>query len=327
MFCANCGAQVPEGHRFCEKCGAPINPGAINVFSTPEAADYTRSNVAAASNKKLKSWPIVLVACLGLITLIASGIFAVVGVKKFIRSRHEASAPFYYDDDNFSFGYSSGFSYDPDNGFSFDFDEDYPIEDFDDNFDVDGFIEDYMDDFDPDYSYDEYSYATAVVYDDCMYLEGKGVINDNTVIYTDKTIGGFCDYVEKEVLEDGRKLDRRLLYSLLEVHLVDDSYYKGDNNAAYFEQTMMYCMMFANEFPDMNMKLDSCMYYTDEPTTYYYVLDIGEKSDTWTVDYNKKEIYMNDGKTEYKSAGEYSMFSDKTKMTWMIAIDKYFGIQ
>lgn len=26
MFCENCGAQLDEGARFCDKCGAPVVP-------------------------------------------------------------------------------------------------------------------------------------------------------------------------------------------------------------------------------------------------------------------------------------------------------------
>lgn len=29
MFCSNCGTEVPEGHKFCGKCGADFSSGAV----------------------------------------------------------------------------------------------------------------------------------------------------------------------------------------------------------------------------------------------------------------------------------------------------------
>ena len=352
MFCANCGAPVPEGHKYCEKCGAPINQGAVNV-ETPGNETGTSYNTTgagfdavnapvytAADTQKKTKWPVVAAICLGAALFVGAGIFTVVKVRSFIRNNITTSVPNmndpdleeFFDDDEFSFDYSGGFSYDSDNGFSFYHDGDSPFEKDDeeasDEFDVDGYINDHLDgyNFTPEATHD-YSYAKALSYGDYMYLEGKGAIKDSTVIYGDKTIGEFCDYVDSNVLESGRKIDRKLLYSLLAIHLVDESYYQGAANKEYFEQSMMYCLMFANEFHDMNMELDSCMYYTSEPTTYYYELEIGEKDDTWTVDYSKEQIFMNYGTIDYKSAGDDSMFSKKTKLIWMSAIDQFFGIK
>ena len=69
------------------------------------------------------------------------------------------------------------------------------------------------------------------------------------------------------------------------------------------------------------------MYSTEEPTTYYYGVEVDGEEDTWTVDYSQKFVYMNEGDTEYTSAGDYGMFSDNTLSLWLYVIDDFFGIK
>lgn len=334
MFCTNCGAEVSPDQKFCNKCGAPVMAGAVNVgaASDPETtASGTIGNVDNAAPtgsttvntdnavpfqpvyntqpvapKKNKVWPVVLIV-IAVLLMISIGVgVAIAKAYSYFKNTIET--------------YSEEVE---------DFDD---IEGMDELEDIEEFFEDNYEDedydfgFDDDTEYEEYEYAYATYFDDYVYIAGAGVIDDNTAVYneSDKTIGEFCDYIDESVLEDGRTIDRDLLYELLEVHLVDSSLNGGPD---YFEQSMMYCLTFANEFSDLDMDVDYCMYSTEVPTTYYYGVEVDGEEDTWTVDYSQKYVYMNEGDTEYTSAGDYGMFSDNTLSLWLYAIDDFFGIK
>lgn len=329
MFCTNCGAEVSPDQKFCNKCGAPVMAGAVNASANPEMESADVANGATTDNegvntntnnavpfqpaydvppvapKKSKVWPVVaIVLAVLLVVSIAAGM-AIAKAYKYFKDVIETAEGFEDFDDN----------------------EDYEeLEELDEFFDDFTEDEDYEFEFDDDTEYEEYEYAYATYFDDYVYIAGAGVIDDNTAVYneSDKTIGEFCDYIDESVLEDGRTIDRDLLYELLEVHLVDSSLNSGPE---YFEQSMMYCLTFANEFSDLDMDVDYCMYSTEEPTTYYYGVEVDDKEDTWTVDYSQKFVYMNEGDTEYTSEGDYGMFSDNTLSLWLYVIDDFFGIK
>ncbi len=330
MFCTNCGAEVSPDQKFCNKCGAPVMAGAVNVGaaapdpeSTVTGSGAGTENVSANSDagsavpfqpvynvppvapKKSKVWPVVAIVLAVLLVISIGAGFAIAKAYKYVKNVIETSESFE----------------------DFDDDEDFEdLEDVEEFFDDFGEGEDYEFEFDEDTEYEEYEYAYATYFDDYVYIAGNGVIDDNTVIYgeSDKTIGEFCDYIDESVLEDGRTINRDLLYDLLEVHLVDSSLNAGPE---YFEQSMMYCLTFANEFGDHDMDIEYCMYSTEEPTTYYYGVEVDDKEDTWTVDYSQKFVYMSDGDTEYTSAGDYGMFTDNTLSLWLYVIDDFFGIK
>ncbi len=339
MFCTNCGAEVSPDQKFCNKCGAPVMVGAVNVGAAPESESVATGNDAAttdnmgvnentnnavpfqpvydippAAPKKSKVWPVVAIV-LAVLLLISVGVgIAIVKTYNYFKNSIEMA----YSDK------SDGIEALEELDEIEDFFEEHGVDedfDFDDDFEFDEDFE-----FDDDTEYEEYEYAYATYFDDYVYIAGAGVIDDNTVVYgkSDKTIGEFCDYIDESVLEDGRTIDRELLYELLEVHLVDSTL-NGDPE--YFEQSMMYCLTFANEFGDMDMDVDYCMYSTQEPTTYYYGIEVNDKEDTWTVDYSQKFVYMNDGETEYTSGGDYGMFTDNTLSLWMYVVDDFFGIK
>ena len=162
--------------------------------------------------------------------------------------------------------------------------------------------------------------------EDYVYIEGRDVINDSTKLYrgSDKTAGELCDYIDEHIMDDGYEIDRSLLYDLLELHLVDSNLSNSQDN--YFEQSMMYCLTFANEFGGLDLEVDYCMYSTDEPTTYYYEIECDGEEETWIVDYSQKFLYMNDGDTEYESEGDYGMFTDDTLSMWLLVVDEFYDI-
>ena len=349
MFCTNCGAEVEPGQRFCNKCGAPVDPGAVNInvqqtmtegqgisgFQTPpegqnipnfqpaQAGQY----VQAPSRELPKSWPIILIACIAVLIMIAGFVGAFFGIR-YLKDLAEKPVEdgFWLDGDDYG-------AVDPD--IDFDMDEfNAGLDDLEDKLgDIDPYLgSQFADEFDLDeylneeYDYHEYEFVEAYGFSDYMYLYGKDVIDDDTVIFNGKTIGGFCDFVDKEILGGDDKIDRDLLYELMEVHLVDPSFLTKENTAN-FEQSMMYCLLFTNEFSNLDVDLYSCSYGFDEPTRYYYDVEVNGEFDQWEVDYSHKEVFFNYGGTQYKSVGDFSMFDEKSMTGWIYAVDHYFGIE
>ena len=332
MYCTNCGAQVSPNEKFCIKCGAPIIPEAVNAPGAGEdIKGFTPVQAMEPLPKKKAVWPIVvgIIAALAVVS-VASVLLIRAAIKNFVakaeRKVEDGVESFTYEFGNGDeFGLDDFDDFDP---YSFDFDEEFPEEfDFDEFFEEYGNTDNYSEEpaENSEYTEQEYEYADAFYYDDCVALEGRGVLKDSTVIYNGKTLGEFCDYIDSQILEEGRVIDRELLYDLLEVHLVDPGLIT--DNTSYFEQSMMYCLTFANEFGSLDMEVDECTYYLDEPTVYYYEVETYGKEDTWVVDYAEKTVYMNGGEQEYTSVGDYSMFSDDTLTIWMTAIDLFFGIE
>ncbi|MBE6836224.1 MAG: zinc ribbon domain-containing protein [Ruminococcaceae bacterium] len=52
MFCSKCGSQIPEGGKFCPKCGNPVNPAAQAV--QPQTVNNQYLNYTPVQNKKSK---------------------------------------------------------------------------------------------------------------------------------------------------------------------------------------------------------------------------------------------------------------------------------
>ncbi len=87
MFCAKCGNQLPDGCRFCPKCGTPVGNGAPSPAAKPQAAGPAGNK--PQKNKKSgakKGWIAVLVVALFLLILAAAVFFG-------IRMLREQSAP------------------------------------------------------------------------------------------------------------------------------------------------------------------------------------------------------------------------------------------
>ncbi len=342
MFCTNCGAEVSPDQKFCNKCGAPVIVSAVNVganagpgpaaYNTGEPVQFNPNYAAApVAPKKSKVWPIVAIV-LALLLVISVGVgFAIKKAYDYFMTAYNAveeledldefadlEDPDDIDDIMGDFDkYTSDFSNLPGDFSAWDkyFDEEQ-----------EEFFEDFMSGA-MDSEYHDYEYAFATYFNDYVYIAGKDVIDDSSKLFSGstKTVGEFCDYIDKEVLDDGYEIDRDLLYDLLEVHLVDSSL--AGNSVEYFEQSMMYCLTFASEFSDLDIDVNYCMYMTDEASTYYYGVEADGEEETWIVDYSQKFLYMNDGETEYDSEGDYGMFSDDTLSLWLYVIDEFYGIE
>lgn len=190
--------------------------------------------------------------------------------------------------------------------------------------DLPGVIDEFDDNLSADYQFKDYEYASMVSIDDYSYFEPNGKVKGSTELRPGKDLEGLCDFIDSEVLEDGKKIDRDLLYDLISVNIVDSSLVADDSN---LENNLTYCLTFANEFSGQNLRVDSCMYENANPNLYYYDIDKGNGDyDTWLVNISEGTLSMNYGETEYESAGQYGMFSTDTLSIWMTVIDMYYEI-
>ena len=72
----------------------------------------------------------------------------------------------------------------------------------------------------------EYAFANAKFDGDKIIVVPNGTVNDSTFIYEDKTLGGLCDYIDSNVLEEGRTINRDFLYDLISVEVIDPQLYQ-----------------------------------------------------------------------------------------------------
>ena len=174
-----------------------------------------------------------------------------------------------------------------------------------------------------DYSFKDYDYASIVQMDDFTYVETRNKIDDDTMLRPGKTMGALCDYIDSEVLEKGKKIDRDLLYDLVSVHVIDNDFVKDDKD---LEKILMYCLSFANEFSGQGIMVSDVMYENNGQDQYYYSVTANNEYDSWIVNLEEGKIYMGYGDTEYTSAGQYGMFSEETYAVWVTVIDLFYEI-
>ncbi len=188
--------------------------------------------------------------------------------------------------------------------------------------DIDDMIDDFYDQIGLNYT----SYVFADVYDmdDSTFIRPNGLVSDKTVLWNGKTVGGLCDFIDENILQNGKKIDRNLLYDMISIHVVDPSIVPDDHT---FEILMKYCLIVSNEFSDLGARMDSASFSKSIPNTYDYNVVIGDKASMWMIDYENFKITLNDGETQYMPVGENGMFSEQTMTLWTNVIEYYFGIQ
>ena len=147
----------------------------------------------------------------------------------------------------------------------------------------------------------------------------NGTVNDDTVLYNDKTLGGLCDYIDSEVLEEGRTINREFLYGLVAVEIIDPTLFPSYEP---FSMAMIYSLTIANEFHGMNISLTDLILDSTENTKQSFEVVAEGKEDTWILDGHEKKFYLNNGNTEYTS----TMFDAETMAVWSIVLDEYFGV-
>ncbi len=335
MFCSNCGNEIKDGQKFCTACGTPVPEQAVTPM--PEQTITPSAPVTKSGNKSGLILMISLVA--GSVVLLFIG--SLITTNQIEKAKEEFVYPNSYNDIDFNpddYWDEDDLNIDLDSlnmdDYNFDYDFDSEDDDFDDydsdNYDFDEYAEDYEDtledyiDSDDDSSnsltYDLYKYATLEYKEGGLELAPKGNVNDSTIVYDGKDIGGFLDYVDDKVLEKGRKINRKFFYDLYAVNIVDPDVYKDNPSQMVFG--LISSLSFANEFYTMDVSVDSLSVSNDKPNVYNYSVTAIGKKDLWTLDFDAKTMYMNDGKTEYVS----TMLKDDTLAVWATVVEEYFGL-
>lgn len=166
----------------------------------------------------------------------------------------------------------------------------------------------------------EYSFTDVTRTDDDLYLVANGGMNGSTVLFKDKDLNGFLDYVDSTVLEEGRTINRDLFYDILAYMLVDDQL-SADEKVR--EKHVMMALAVANNFHDVDVKIKNCYIDTNNAADYHYNLTAYGAEDTWLVNYQDCKFYMHDGATEYVT----DMFKDEYLAVWLMAIEDYYGVK
>ena len=147
----------------------------------------------------------------------------------------------------------------------------------------------------------------------------NGGLNPQTVLHAGKDLKGFLDYVDSDVLEEGRTINRDFFYDMLAVMLVDKDLSSDEDS---IEKDLIMSLAMANNFHDTDVKINDCYLNAANAAEYRYHVTAYGKDDTWVVNYRDRTMYMNDGKTEYVS----EMFKDEYLAVWMVAIEDYYGL-
>lgn len=148
----------------------------------------------------------------------------------------------------------------------------------------------------------------------------NGTVGDDTVLYNDKNLGGLCDYIDSKVLEDGRTINRKFLYGLVSVQIVDPQLMQSYDQ---FNRAMIYCLTIANEFYANDVTLVDLVLDAAENTKQSFDVLFDGKANTWILDGHENKFYLNDGATEYIS----TMFDAETMAVWSLVLDQYFEEQ
>ena len=148
----------------------------------------------------------------------------------------------------------------------------------------------------------------------------NGTVGDDTVLYNDKNLGGLCDYIDSKVLEDGRTINRKFLYGLVSVQIVDPQLMRSYDQ---FNRAMIYCLSIANEFYANDVTLVDVVLDAAENTKQSFDVLFDGKANTWILDGHENKFYLNNGATEYVS----TMLDPETMAVWSLVLDQYFEEQ
>lgn len=174
----------------------------------------------------------------------------------------------------------------------------------------------------------EYPYASVRLDDtdtNVYHSTPKHVVNGDTVIRNGITIQQFLDYVDNEVLEEGRTINRPLFYDLYEVMFYDPALISsaGENE---FCQWMAICLTTANEFNTLDVRVREKEDTFNNTRRFKIHVTAYGRDDTWIYEMaeypyqGENKFYMNDGGTEYGS----SMLKGDTLLIWDFATTEMF---
>ena len=342
MFCTSCGNEVKPGQLFCTACGAKIVAPVQNNQSYQNNQGYQgnqnyQSNQTYQTNQNYQSYRsnqpyqsyqpylnydkkkkpnslvgfILVMVILGVIGLGGAGIYSLIRPDK---------------EDVVADNSSVNPSVDVDQNTSDDVTRSNPGDSTDEvvsepannvntaNADPNDLFAGYQ-----NLEYKNYSFANVAYGEKALFVVPSGNVNDHTVLRNGKTAGEFADFVDNDVLEDGRKVNRELFYDLISVYLVDPTLSTDDGT---FEKSMVYLTTFANQFYNMDVSVEAMSVPFTEQDRYRFKVKSYGNDDIWIADPNNNIFYFNNGNTEYNS----SMYDESTLSLWLIAVDVFFGI-
>lgn len=165
-----------------------------------------------------------------------------------------------------------------------------------------------------------YEYVNVKIDGTNLIVIPNGTVNDDTVIYNEKTLGALCDYIDSNVLDSGRTINRKFLYGLVSTQVIDP---KMMSSYEQFNRTMIYCLTIANEFYSVDVTLNDLILDTTNNTKQVFEVTAEGKDDSWILDGHEKKFYLNGGSTEYTS----SMFDSQTLAVWSFVLDDFFEVK
>ncbi len=319
-------APNPQGAVPVQQASNPQGGYAQMNYTQPVSGGYPQQNYAQPAPKKSKTGLIVLIIILAVLLVLGIGIAVLFAIFKNMASQMTSTAP----------------DYDYDIDVDSDIDLDSLNEAIDEMGDLDFSIDgtdtedafspaddtDTTEDTDTDdaFSADEpagdktvYSYTDVYRDGNDFIVIPNGGMNSSTKLYGGKDLGGFLDYVDSEVLEEGRTINREFFYDLLATMLVDKDL---SSDLDSIEQNIDMALAMANNFHDMDVRVQECYLDANNAAQYRYKVKAYGKDDIWVVNYKERSVFFNDGKTEYHS----DMFLNEYLAVWLVAFEEYYGI-
>ena len=165
-----------------------------------------------------------------------------------------------------------------------------------------------------------YEYANIKADGTNLIVIPNGTVNDDTVLYNEKTLGGLCDYIDSNLLDGSRTINRKFLYGLISTQVIDPQLMTSYDQ---FNYTMTYCLTIANEFYSADVTLNDLILDTANNTKQVFEVTAEGKEDSWILDGHEKKFYLNGGSTEYTS----DMFDPQTMAVWSFVLDDYFEVE
>lgn len=168
-----------------------------------------------------------------------------------------------------------------------------------------------------------YYYDYTTVYDGDRYdvTELLHRVDGTFEIAEGKTLDGLCDYAETTALEEGKHINRNLLYDLVECAIKDSSLHEEKIDSIV--GVLHFYMSIANEFESIGgMRVRNVILDKEDLSQVKYTMAIdGADDNIFILNPTERTFFMNDGKTEYES----SMLTDETLGIWRYVIDEYIG--